>query len=37
MMEAISMFIVEEEALQYIKLRSGSVLIDLTIAPAVGG
>lgn len=31
------MFIVEEEALQYIKLKSGSLLIDLRIAQAVGG
>ena len=31
------MFIVDKEALQYIKLRTGSVVIDLKSVPAVGG
>lgn len=31
------MFIVDKEALQYIKLRSGSVVIDLKLQTAAGG
>lgn len=31
------MFIIEKEALQYIKDRSGSVVIDLKLGPAASG
>lgn len=31
------MFSVDKEAVQYIKLRSGSLVIDLKLNPAAGG
>ena len=31
------MFIVDEEAMKYIKRRSGSVVIDMELQPCIGG